>query len=92
MANQSILFPDPATEFKIDQELTLGKGTEQPTLSVYPQEGVGRFPLIEYTALKKPLSCIVMTSFACDVMIDGWIRRREPSEKTISELIPCESV
>jgi hypothetical protein len=37
---------------------------------VYPQEGVGGFPLIEYTALKKPLSCTIVMSFAGNVMVD----------------------
>jgi hypothetical protein len=37
---------------------------------MYPQEGVSGFPLIEDAALEKPLSCAVVMSFACSVMID----------------------
>ena len=59
---------------------------------MYPQERVGGFPLIEYTALKKPLSRTVVTGFGCDIMIDRWIWGRKPSQKTIFELIPCEDV
>jgi len=46
---------------------------------MYPQELVSGFPLIEYTALKKPLSGTVVMSFAGYVMIDGWIWWRKPS-------------
>jgi hypothetical protein len=59
---------------------------------MYPQEGIGGFPSIKYTALKKPLSCTGVMGFACDVMIDRWIWWRKPSQKTIFELDPCEDV
>jgi hypothetical protein len=59
---------------------------------MYPQEGISGFPLIEYTALKKPLSGTVMMSFACDVMVDRWIWGRKPSKKAISEVVPCGAV
>jgi hypothetical protein len=74
-ANQSILFPDPATNLKDNQELA-SKGKEKRTFSVYPQEGHGGFPLTKYTSSKKPLSCTIMMSFACVVMIGGWILGR----------------
>jgi hypothetical protein len=45
---------------------------------VYPQEGASRLPLIEYISLEKPLGCAVVMSFACNVMIDGWIWGRKP--------------
>ena len=45
---------------------------------MYPQEGISEFPLTEYTALEKPLSGAVVTSFACSVMIEGRIWGREP--------------
>jgi hypothetical protein len=41
------------------------------TFSVYPQEGLGGFPFIEYTALKKPLGGTTVMSFGCNVMING---------------------
>ena len=91
-ANQMTLFPEPAVETRDDQGSSKREGQEQRTLSVYPHEGVGGFPLIEYTALKKPLSCTVVPSFGCDVMIDGRIWGRKPSEETISELVPCKVV
>jgi hypothetical protein len=59
---------------------------------MHPQEGASGLPLIEYTSLKKPLSGTVVMSFACQVMIGGWIWGREPSKKFVSELIPCEGV
>jgi hypothetical protein len=46
---------------------------------MYPQEGISGFPLLEYTALKKPLGCTIVMSFGCDVMIDGWIWGQKPS-------------
>ncbi len=46
------------------------------TFSVDPQERASGFPLIEYTSSKEPLGCAIMMSFACDVMIGGWIRGR----------------
>jgi hypothetical protein len=46
---------------------------------MYPQEGISGFPLLENTALKKPLGRTVVMSFGCDVMIDGWIWGRKPS-------------
>ena len=58
------------------------------TLSVYPQEGLGGFPFIEYIALKKPLSGTAVTSFERNVMINGWIWGRKPSKKAISEQVP----
>jgi hypothetical protein len=78
VANQSILFPDPATELKDNHELTLGEGRKKRTFSVYPQEGSSGFPLVEYTSLEKPLSCTVVMSFACVVMIHGWIWGGKP--------------
>ena len=74
-----MLLPDPATELRDNQGLTLGEGLEQRTFSVYPQEGTGGLPSIEYTPLKKPFSSTVVVSFACNVVINGWIRRRKPS-------------
>jgi hypothetical protein len=50
-----------------------GEGEKLRTFSVYPQEGVGGLPLIEYTALKKPLSSAVVMSFGRNVMIGGWV-------------------
>jgi hypothetical protein len=44
---------------------------EPHTFSMYPQEGASGFPLVEYITLKKPLSCTVVTSLACKVMICG---------------------
>jgi hypothetical protein len=49
------------------------------TFSVYPQEGLGGFPFIENTALKKPLSGTAVMSFGCNIMINGWIWGRKPS-------------
>ena len=51
----------------------LGEGRDERTFSVYPQERSSGFPFVEYTALKKPLSCTTVMSFACVVMIGGWI-------------------
>jgi hypothetical protein len=62
------------------------------TLSVYPQEGLGGFPFIEYAALKKPLNGTAVMSFGCNVMINGWIWGRKPSKKTISEQVPYKVV
>ena len=62
------------------------------TFSVYPQEGLGGFPFIEYTALKKPLSGTAVMSFGCNVMINGWIWWRKPSKKAISEQVSYEAV
>src|SRR5216684_3130222 len=59
---------------------------------MHPQERASGLPLIEYTPSKKPLSGTVVMSFACDVMIGGWLWGREPSKKAVSELIPCEAV
>jgi hypothetical protein len=42
-----ILFPEPAIETGDDQGSWHREGQEQRTLSVYPQEGVSGFPLIE---------------------------------------------
>ena len=92
MTNQSILLPDPATELINNSKLTLGEVRESRTFSMYPQEGSGRFPLVEYTSLKKPLGCTIVVSFACIVMIGGWIWGREPLRKAISKLISCEAV
>ena len=55
------------------QELTLGGGRERRTLSVYPQERSGRFPLIKYTSLEKPFSWTGVMNFACVVMVGRWI-------------------
>jgi hypothetical protein len=72
-ANQTTLFPEPANETGDNQESSHNEGQEPRTFSVYPQEGVSGFPLVEYITLEKPLSCVAVMSFACDVMIDGWI-------------------
>jgi len=48
--------------------------------------------MVEYTALKKPLGCTVVMGFASKIMIGGWVRGRKPTEKTFSELVPCEKV
>ena len=64
------VFPDPAIERGNDRESSHDEGQEERTFSVYPQEGISGFPLIEYTALKKPLSCTVVMSFGCNVMVD----------------------
>ena len=65
------------------------KTQKEHTFSVYPQQRVGGLPLIEYTALEEPFSGAVMMSFAGDVVIDGWIWGRKPSQKTISKLVSC---
>jgi hypothetical protein len=33
-----------------------------------------------------------MVDFACGVMVDGWIRRREPSPKFVSQLVLCDGI
>jgi hypothetical protein len=43
------------------------------TLSVCPQEGTSRLPVVEYTALKEPLSGAVVMSLCYNVVIGGWI-------------------
>jgi hypothetical protein len=77
--NQMTLFPEPAKETEDDQCSSHGEGQMKRTFSMYPQERVSGFPLIEYTALEKPLSCAVVMSFACSIMIDGRIWGRKPS-------------
>jgi hypothetical protein len=90
--NQNTLFPDPAIEPRDGQLPSHSEGQEQRTFSVHPQEGASRFPVIEYTALKKPLGGPAVMSFGCNVVIDRWIGGREPPQETISELVPCEAV
>jgi hypothetical protein len=40
---------------------------------MYPQKRSSGLPFAENTALKEPLSCTVVMSFGCNVMIYGWI-------------------
>ena len=77
--DQNTLFPEPAAEPKDDQLPSHSESQEQRTFSVYPQEGASRFPVIEYTSLKKPFGGSTVMSFACNVMVDGRIGGREPS-------------
>jgi hypothetical protein len=40
---------------------------------MHPQEGTNGLPIVEYMALKKPLSCAVMMGFGRNIVICGWI-------------------
>ena len=54
---------------------------------MYPQEGTSGFPMIEVAALKEPFGCTIVTSFACNIMIDGGIGGRKPSKEVISKVV-----
>lgn len=87
--NQIILLPEPAMQLEMDgKNRWYAEREEGPTFSVYPQERAGGFPLIENCATKEPLSGSLVLSVACNVVISGWICRREPSSKASSEMVP----
>jgi len=65
---------------------------KERTFSMYPQERTSGFPFLEHSAVEKPLRRAVVMGFGCNVMIDGWIRRRKPLLKAISELSPYKDV
>jgi len=71
-------------------ELSDGKSWEGRTFSVYPQEGTRGLPVLEYTALKEPLSCAIVMCSDRNIMIGRWVWRRKPSKKVIPKLVHCE--
>ena len=60
------------------------------TITTNPQEGAVLFPFLECAPLDKPRRSATMLDFACSVMIDGRIRRREPCSEFLLQLVPCE--
>ena len=71
-----MLLPEPATNMGVSGVWSHVEEREH-TFAVDPQERRG-LPLFENIALKEPGRCSVVVGLACDVMIYGGIRRREP--------------
>jgi hypothetical protein len=56
----------------------------QRTLSVEPQKRPIGLPFGEDTPTEKPLGCFLVIGTTGDVVVDRWIRRREPFEKVLA--------
>jgi hypothetical protein len=76
-----MLFPEPATMIRSDQYLGGHGETEERTFPVDPQQGYGRLglPFLGYTSLEEPCRRPFMLSTGRDILISGWVRRRQPS-------------
>ena len=60
------------------------------TFSVEPQKrGIG-LPFGEDTPTDKPLRCLLVIGITGNIVVDRRIRRREPFEKVLAYLVPCE--
>src|SRR6266404_1735752 len=91
MTDQRMLFPEPAKNRDAHQTW-IGEAWRKHTFTTYPQEGAIGFPFLESTAAKEPLSRSAVLDTACDIVICRWIRRRSPSSKVLSHLVPYEYV
>src|SRR6266702_2527016 len=80
ITNQRILFPEPATMIRSDQYLGGCERTDERTFPVDPQQGCGRlgFPFHEKTSLEEPCRRPFVLSAARDILVSGWVRRRQP--------------
>jgi hypothetical protein len=63
-----------------DQFLGGYEGAEGRTFPVDPQQGCGQLglPSLGYTSLEEPCRRAFMLSTGRDILISGWVRRREP--------------
>ena len=65
---------------------------EELTIATDPKEGAILLPFPECAAFDKPPCCPAVVDFACSVMVDRRIWRREPCAKIVSQLVPCEGM
>src|SRR6266702_4807901 len=86
-----MLFPEPATMIRSDQDPGGCEGTEGHTFPVDSQQGCGGFglPFHEYTSLEEPCHRPFMLSAPRGILIGGWIRRRQPRSVVHLYVAPC---
>jgi hypothetical protein len=53
-----------------------------------PKKRTSGLPFIEESSLNKPRRGPVMMGIARNVIVRGWIRWREPFEKTVLQFVP----
>jgi hypothetical protein len=79
-----MLLPEPATKMGVSG-VWRSREEKEGTFAVDPQERRGRLPLFKNTALEEPGRCSLVVNLACDIMIYGGIRRREPLFQFLSQ-------
>ena len=62
------------------------------TISTDPQQGSVGLPVIECRTLGEPVCGSVVLGVMCSIMIDGRVRRREPSSELGERLVSCEHI
>jgi hypothetical protein len=67
--------------------MTTQRVEDASTFPMYPQKGTLRFPFIERTAVDEPRCGSFVVMVACNIVIYGRIRGREPFSEAISCLI-----
>ncbi|SRR6266702_78064 len=94
ITNQRMLFPEPATIIRSDQDLGGCEGTEGRTFPVDPQQGCGRLglPFHEGSFLKEPHRCPLMLGAAREILISGWVRWGQPPSVVPPYPAPCVSL
>src|SRR6266702_6439023 len=94
ITNQRMLFPEPATMIRSDQVLGGYEGAEGRTFPVDPQQGYGGLglPVHKCTSLEEPRCRPPMLSVVRDILISGWIRRRQPRSVVPPGLSPCSGI
>lgn len=65
---------------------------EMRTIARDPQYGTIFLPLIECSALDKPIRCCLMLFAVRCAMTDGRIRRIQPRSKVVSQLDLCKVI
>src|SRR6266702_1283559 len=70
------------------------QGTEGRTFPVDPQQRYGGLvlPFHEHTSLEEPRCRPLMLSVVRDILISGWIRRRQPRSVVSPCLSPCSGI
>ena len=68
MANQMMVFPEPAENVDGD-EGSIGEELERLTFAIYPQERTSQLPFAKHTSFKEPLGRFPVVKIACDVVI-----------------------
>jgi hypothetical protein len=87
-----MLFPAPAEKSRNESLVGDKKVREERTIAMDPQQGTILLPVSKCPALDKPRCGSSMLSFACDIVIDGWIRSREPFSKQFQQFDPWKYV
>jgi hypothetical protein len=91
--HQRMLFPEPATKSAREQRTVGATRQVRPsrTFTMDEQKGTVRFPFLKHVTLCKPRRTSTVVIPPSNVVIFGWVRRREPTSDILLQLLAYKS-